>query len=103
MHMRHVRLFLAAALSILAVGAPMVPLPAWVGPTAIVAAALMLVMWVVLQYRRRAAPDLALSDDQRDAIAQIKQAGEIETAVQQVQLWKRDASREDAVRIVRDL
>ena len=101
--MRHVLLVIAAVLSILAVGAAMLSLPAWVGPLAIVGASLALVTWLVLQYRLRAAPDLVLSGDQRETIANMKREGNMETAVRQVQLWKRDATRADAMRIVDDL
>lgn len=101
--MRHVLLVIAAALSVLAVGATMLSLPSWVGPLAIAGASVALVTWLVLQYRLRSGPDLALSDDQRDIIANMKREGNTETAVRQVQLWKRDATRADAMRIVDDL
>lgn len=77
--------------------------PGWVGTAAIVLAAMFLVLGFYEQYKRQEVPSLELDAQQRATIQRMKDEGNFQLAVKQVQMWKRGASQEDAARVVRDV
>lgn len=100
--MRIVSFALAAVFSIVAVVAVYTTLPGWVGTVAIVAAGLFLVLGFYEQYKRREVVAPELDDEQRATVNRMKNEGNFHLAVQQVQLWFRNTTPEDAARIVRE-
>lgn len=101
--MRYVPLLIATVLSGIAVVASIMAWPKWVGAASIIGAGVMLVLWLTIQYQRTGGPDLTLDAEQRETVRRMKREGNMETAIKQVQLWKRGATRADATRIVREL
>lgn len=77
--------------------------PAWLGKVSIVVAAMFLVLGFYEQYKRQEEPSLELDAEERATIKRMKDEGNHQLAIQQVQMWKRHASPEDAARIVRDV
>lgn len=77
--------------------------PGWVGIAAIVLAGVFLVLGLYEHYKRQETPSLELDDEERATIKRMKQEGDFQLAVKQVQMWKRYASPEDAARIVREV
>ena len=100
--MRIVSFALAAVFSIVAVVAVYTTLPGWVGTVAIVVAGLFLVLGFYEQYKRREVVAPELDDEQRATVNRMKAEGNFHLAVQQVQLWFRNTTPEDAARIVRE-
>lgn len=100
--MRIVSFVLAAVFSLVAVVAVYTSLPGWVGTAAIVAAGVFLVLGFYEQYTLREEVAPMLDDEQRATVQRMKGEGNFQLAVQQVQLWFRGASPEDAARIVRE-
>lgn len=92
---------LAAVFSLVAVVAVYTAVPGWVGTVAIVAAGLFLVLGFAEQYRRQERVKPQLDDEQRLTVRRMKEEGNTQLAIQQVQLWLRGVSQEDAARIVR--
>ena len=72
------------------------------GTAAIVAAGLFLVLGFYEQYKRQEDVAPELDDEQRATVQRMKAEGNFQLAVQQVQLWFRGATTEDAARIVRE-
>ena len=100
--MRIVSFALAAVFSIIAVVAVYTTLPGWVGTAAIVAAGLFLVLGFYEQYKRQEDVAPELDDEQRATVQRMKAEGNFQLAVQQVQLWFRGTTPEDAARLVRE-
>ena len=100
--MRIVSFALAAVFSIVAVVAVYTTLPGWVGTAAIVAAGLFLVLGFYEQYKLREDVAPELDDEQRATVQRMKAEGNFQLAVQQVQLWFRGTTPEDATRLVRE-
>lgn len=100
--MRILSFVLAAVFSIAAVVTAYTAIPGWVGTASIVLAGLFLVIGFYEQYKMRDHEPPVLDDEQRDTIKRIKDEGNFQLAVQQVQMWFRGTSQEDATRIVRD-
>ena len=100
--MRIVSFALAAVFSIVAVVAVYTTLPGWVGTAAIVAAGLFLVLGFYEQYKLREDVAPELDDEQRATVQRMKAEGNFQLAVQQVQLWFRGTTPEDAARLVRE-
>ena len=100
--MRIVSFALAAVFSLVAVAAVSTSLPGWAGTAAIVAAGLCLVLGFYEQYKAREEEIPELNAEQRETVQRMKAEGNVQLAVQQVQLWFRVATPEDAARIVRE-
>ena len=100
--MRIVSFALAAVFSIVAVVAVYTTLPGWVGTAAIVAAGLFLVLGFYEQYKRQEDVAPELDSEQRATVQRMKAEGNFQLAVQQVQLWFRGTTPEDATRLVRE-
>ena len=100
--MRIVSFALAAMFSLIAVAAVYTSLPGWAGTAAIVAAGLFLVLGFYEQYKAREEEIPELNAEQRETVQRMKAEGNVQLAVQQVQLWFRAATPEDAARIVRE-
>lgn len=100
--MRIVSFVLAAVFSLVAVVAVYTSLPGWAGTAAIVAAGLFLVLGFYEQYKLREEVAPTLDDEERATVQRMKDEGNFQLAVQQVQLWFRGTSPEDAARIVRE-
>lgn len=69
---------------------------------ALAVAAVALVLGFVQQAAQRTPQPVELDDEKRETIARLKQEGNEAGAIRQVQLWFRDASPEEARRVVRD-
>lgn len=99
--MRIASFVLAAVFSLVAVVAVYTTVPGWVGTVAIVAAGPFLVLGFAEQYRRQERVEPQLDDEQRFTVRRMKEEGNTQLAIQQVRLWLRGVSQEDAARIVR--
>lgn len=100
--MRIVSFVLAAVFSVVAVAAVYTTLPGWVGTVAILAGGLFLLLGFYEQYKLREEVEPELDSEQRATVQRIKSEGNFQLAVQQVQLWFRGTTPEDAARIVRE-
>lgn len=103
--MRFVYFILAAAFSVVAVLAAnsLESAPSWVGTTSLLLGGLFLVLGFYEMYKRREEPVLELDDEERATIKRMKDEGNFQLAVRQVQMWKRGVSQDDAARLVRQV
>lgn len=106
--MRILYFALAAVLSLVAVflatvGSADAGVPGWVGSVSIVLAGMFLLLGFYEQYKRQEEPSLELDAEQRQTVKRMKDEGNFQLAVKQVQMWKRGCSQEDAARVVRDV
>ncbi len=102
--MRFVYFLLAAVFSAVAVVAAnsVDSAPAWIGGTSLLLGGIFLVLGFYEMYKRREEPSLKLDEEERETIRRMKDEGNFQLAVRQVQMWKRGASPEDAARVVRE-
>ncbi|MCT1882427.1 hypothetical protein M3A76_05120 [Corynebacterium sanguinis] len=101
--MRTLWFVLAAAFSLVAVGANWLDLPRPAALASIAAAAVFLVLGFRETYRNRVQGPVELDAEQEETIRQMKAEGNTSLAIRQVQMWFRYASAEDAARAVREL
>lgn len=101
--MRSVSFGLSALFCILAIVLVLTGQPRWMGLIVILLAGVCLFYGLYLTYQNKETGPIELDDDQRRTIQDLLAEGKFGTAVNQVKLWHRHASTEEAQRIVRAL
>lgn len=99
--MRIFALTLGAVFSLVAIAAQWFEWPRSVGVCAIMLAGLFLAWGLYDVATAQGDKPVALDDEQLATVRRMKQEGNTQLAIQQVQLWFRNTSPEDAARIVR--
>ncbi|QNE90027.1 hypothetical protein H0194_03120 [Corynebacterium incognita] len=94
---------LSALFCILAIVLVLTGQPRWMGLIVLLLAGACLAAGLYLQYRQGASESPELDERQRAVISDLLAEGKYGTAVNQVKLWKRNVSREQAESIVRAL
>ena len=101
--MRNLAFILAGVLSLLAVVVGPLGWPRWVAIAALAVAFVFLALGFADKARNLEAKPKVLDGEQRATIARMKSEGNTPLAIQQVQLWFRNTSPEEAARIVREV
>ena len=101
--MRNLVFILAGALSLVAVLTAPLGWPRWVAIAALAVAFVLLVVGFRDKARTMEAKPKVLDADQRATISRMKSEGNTPMAVQQVQLWFRNTTPEEAARIVAEV
>lgn len=99
--MRYLAFGLAAVLSVVAIVGQWMAWPSAVTVSAIVVAGTFLVLGLWDAARRAELEPKELDEEQQATIRRMKSEGNTQLAIQQVQLWLRNTSQEEAAAIVR--
>lgn len=101
--MRNAIFIIAAVFCLVAIFGPGMGVPREVIGASLVLAAAFLGWGFYYQAQNREQKPIVLDDEQRATIKRMKDEGNHQLAIQQVQLWFRDPPAEEAARIVREV
>ncbi|KAA8741698.1 hypothetical protein [Corynebacterium tuscaniense] len=101
--MKALYLIAAALGSVVAIAGVYLDFPRAINIAAVVFAAVCLVLWLAKNYVSMESAPIDLDEEQREIIAGMKAAGDMDKAACQVQLWFRNTSYGEAADIVREL
>lgn len=101
--MRYVAFILAAVFSLAAIAGQWLGWPQSINIPVILLAGACLVWGFFDIYSKQEAKPIELDDAQRATIKRMKEEGNHQLAIQQVQMWFRNPPAEEAARIVREV
>ncbi|MCP1386896.1 hypothetical protein M5J20_01600 [Corynebacterium sp. TA-R-1] len=101
--MRYLAFILAAVFSSAAIAGVWLDWPLSIRMVSILAAGAFLIWGFYDVYSKQEPEPIVLDDEKKETIKRLKGEGKTHVAVQQVQLWFRNCSQDEAARIVREL
>lgn len=100
---KNLSFILAAVFSLVAISTNFLVVAGWVTWVALALAAACLVVGLYIEYRNQPSEPIVIGEDREEILREMKADGNEAGAIAQVQMWYRQASSDDAARIVREL